>query len=126
MKLSIVVLGVVTVGCAAAGDQPVVTPALEQARVQEVEDATPGVVESPSHLDRGLQLYAEQNYAEAARAFEEAYSVAPAASLLLAQAQALRLAGACEEAKPLYEAFLREVPEPTYGTAVRNLAEECR
>jgi thioredoxin-like negative regulator of GroEL len=124
MKLSIVVLGVVAVaGCAASADQPVVAPSLDHhAQVHSTEAVA---VENASHLDRGLQLYSEENYAEAAREFEQAYSLAPAPSLLLAQAQALRLAGACEEAAPLYEAFLREA-EPTHGTAVRKLARDCR
>jgi hypothetical protein len=125
MKLSIVVLGVVAVaGCAASADQPAVAPTLDHQHAQ-VHRTEAVAVENASHLDRGLQLYSEENYAEAAREFEQAYSLAPAPSLLLAQAQALRLAGACEEAAPLYEAFLREA-EPTHGTAVRKLARDCR
>jgi tetratricopeptide (TPR) repeat protein len=126
MKLSIVVLGAVAlVGCATSGEAPVVAPMADDTGVQaRATDVSPSSVVEPP-LDRGLRLFAEENYAEAARAFEQAYSAEPEPSVLFAQAQALRLSGACAEAKPLYEAFLRDAPEPTYGTVVRNLAEDC-
>ena len=127
MKLSIVVLGAVgLVGCATSGaPSSIAPPQLEHARQHAAEPVAAVADRSDTLLDRGLRLYAEQNYAEAARAFEQAYSAEPQPSVLFAQAQALRLAGACGEAKPLYEAFLRDAPDPTYGTVVRTLAEEC-
>jgi tetratricopeptide (TPR) repeat protein len=80
--------------------------------------------ENPA-LQQALQLYARKDYAAAAEAFESAYAADGSASLLLARAQALRLAGDCDGALEAYELFLRAESDPTYTNAVRPLIEQC-
>jgi hypothetical protein len=128
MKLSLFVLALLTTtACATSAGSSVAVPTADHRATHEVETPARIVVsEERSPVARGLAAYVEENDLDAASAFEQAYSLAREPSLLLARAQALRLAGACEEAKPLYEAFLREAPAPTYGTAVRKLADQCR
>lgn len=72
-----------------------------------------------------MALYAAHDYRAAAEAFEAAHAREASPSLLLAQAQALRLAGDCDAALPLYERFLEAQTDPTYTNAVRPMIEAC-
>lgn len=76
-------------------------------------------------LERAMALYAAHDYRAAAEAFQAAYARETSPSLLLAQAQALRLSGNCDDALPLYERFLETQTDPTYTNAVRPMMEAC-
>jgi tetratricopeptide (TPR) repeat protein len=128
MKLSSLVLGlaVMVMGCAAK-QAPTTTSASPPgtATYAPVASASSAEGHELSKLDQAVRLYQQHEYEQAALAFEEAYALEQEPSLLLAQAQALRLAGDCEQAKPLYEAFLREAPSPTYASWVHQVASDC-
>lgn len=116
------------VGCASSSARPVESPEPTPASVATAsEHDAPSIAAHATNpaLDRALALYAAQDYRAAAEAFQAAYASEDSPSLVLAQAQALRLAGDCEAALPLYERFLASQTDPTYTNAVRPMMEAC-
>ncbi len=131
MKLSVFGFGcsLALLGCANASTVQTAptTPEPAPAATARVQDQGPPIAEVQSNpmLDRAMQLYAAQDYVGAASAFQAAFAFEASPSLLLAQAQALRLAGDCDAALPLYERFLDSQTDPTYTNAVRPMMESC-
>lgn len=132
MKLSLVGLGFsfALIGCANASvvQSPApTTPEAAPAPTASVAEQAPPIaqVQPNPMLDRAMQLYAARDYVGAAEAFQAAFAFEASPSLLLAQAQALRLAGDCEAALPLYDRFLATQTDPTYTNAVRPMMESC-
>lgn len=72
-----------------------------------------------------VRLHEAGQYEEAADAFARAHAEGPDATLVLSQAESLRLAGRCGEARVLYEQFLLMSADPTYRNAVQQLADDC-
>jgi hypothetical protein len=81
--------------------------------------------EAKAHYDRGLELYAGRDFAAAARELEQGFVVEPRREFLFAAAQALRLAGACQRAIPLYRRFLESDPAPVQIEAARLGLDRC-
>lgn len=79
-----------------------------------------------AHLDRGLELYAQKDYAAAIAELEKGYAIDPQPELLYARAQAERLGGQCEQAIVHYEAFLATKPEPEREAAARANLAKCK
>lgn len=79
-----------------------------------------------AHLDRGLELYAQKDYAAAIAELEKGYAIDPKPELLYARAQAERLGGLCERAIEHYEAFLATKPEPEREAAARANLAKCK
>ena len=127
MKLSAAGLSLVLVGCASSQATAPQPPATEPAVATTSDRSEPDteVADRNAMLERAMVLYARQDYRAAAEAFQAAYAHEESPSLLLAQAQALRLAGDCESALPLYERFLATQTDPTYTNAVRPMMEAC-
>jgi tetratricopeptide (TPR) repeat protein len=76
-------------------------------------------------VQRALALYGEGRFAEAAVAFEQAYTKSPDPALLYAWAQALRQGGGCERAIEIYDRFLASEPNPTDRDAAIAGRAEC-
>ena len=131
MKLSVFGLGcsLALLGCANASTVQTgpATPEPAPAPTARAPEQAPPIAEVQSNpmLDRAMRLYAAQDYVGAAEAFQAAFAFEASPSLLLAQAQALRLAGNCDAALPLYERFLESQTDPTYTNAVRPMMESC-
>jgi tetratricopeptide (TPR) repeat protein len=66
--------------------------------------------EAQLRLDAGLREYDAGHYERAIKEFEAAFSIDPDPDLLLAWAQAERLAGRCEVAVPRYRRYLESKP----------------
>ncbi|MBL4687410.1 MAG: tetratricopeptide repeat protein [Nannocystaceae bacterium] len=112
---------VLVVGCAGSVSTPETAPPEAAAPA-----ASPVAASAQSQtVARGMQLYATENYAAAAAAFENAYAQRPDQSLLLARAQSLRLSGDCDEARAVYAQFLASATDPTYHNAVQQFADDC-
>ncbi|MCC6902473.1 MAG: hypothetical protein IT377_26105 [Polyangiaceae bacterium] len=79
-----------------------------------------------AHLDRGLELYAQKDYAGAIAELEKGYAIDPKPELMYARAQAERLGGKCTEAVGHYEAFLATGPEPEREAAARANLAKCK
>lgn len=77
------------------------------------------------NLELGLRYYETQQYEKAADAFRQAYVENPKPEVLYALAQALRMAGNCEDAKQAYQAFLRTNPEERKAEAARVNMGRC-
>lgn len=77
------------------------------------------------HYDRGLNLFRARDFAGAVRAFEEGFAVEPRREFLFAEAQALRLAGDCARAVPLYQRFIDSGPQPVQAQAARLGIDRC-
>lgn len=89
------------------------------------QPATDAWREHPEFV-RGARAFEAEQWDEAARAFGAAYADHPRAELLWAQAQALRFAGRCGEALPLYERFLGTGPTADEITDANTNIAECR
>jgi tetratricopeptide (TPR) repeat protein len=81
--------------------------------------------EAKAHYTRGLELYAARNFAAAVPEFELGFAIDPRREFLFAEAQALRLAGACTRAVPLYRRFLESDPSPLQIEAARLGLDRC-
>lgn len=128
MKLSVFGCGVLlSVGCASSPRATAAAPEAVATPTAVTADAPPPIATQPSDpmLERAMALYAAHDYRAAAEAFQAAYARESSPSLLLAQAQALRLSGNCDAALPLYERFLDAQTDPTYTNAVRPMMEAC-
>jgi tetratricopeptide (TPR) repeat protein len=78
------------------------------------------------HFDGGLDLYQAGHYRDASAEFKRAYQIDPLPKYLYNAAQALRLAGDCAAAVPLYEAFNRIAPDEDSRNAGTSNLERCR
>jgi tetratricopeptide (TPR) repeat protein len=129
MKLSVAgFCTLLLVGCASPGARTIASPEPSASPAATVrDDAAPSIAAHATNpaLERALALYAARDYRAAAEAFQAAYRTEDSPSLVLAQAQALRLAGDCPAALPLYERFLESQSDPTYTNAVRPMMESC-
>jgi tetratricopeptide (TPR) repeat protein len=84
---------------------------------QPPNDALAGAKE---HYRRGTQLYDLGRYLDAAKEYEEAFTLSDRAAFLFNIGQAYRLAGRPNEAIAAYRGFLRRVPD----TANRSETEQ--
>lgn len=75
--------------------------------------------DAQARLDAGLREYEGGNYERAIKEFEAAYRIDPDPDLLLAWAQAERLAGKCAAAVPRYRRYLESKPG-TEGVALAS------
>jgi tetratricopeptide (TPR) repeat protein len=93
----------------------------------EVKPVAPGAMsdEVRAHYDRGLALYADKDYAGAARELEAGYALDPRREFLFAEAQALRLSGDCKGAVPLYQRFLASDPAEVQVNAAHIALGRC-
>ena len=126
MKLSAFGCGALfLVGCASSPGPATAPP--EPTSQPTAHDTPAPIAAQPSNpmLERAMALYAAHDYRAAAEAFQAAYAREASPSLLLAQAQALRLSGNCDAALPLYDRFLEAQTDPTYTNAVRPMMEAC-
>ena len=113
------------VGCATnpGPDASPVTP--EPSGVAESAAPTEANGDSNEAVADAVRLHEAGQYEEAADAFARAHAEGPDATLVLSQAESLRLAGRCGEARVLYEQFLLMSADPTYRNAVQQLADDC-
>lgn len=81
--------------------------------------------EAKAHYDRGLELYRARDYAAAVQALEQGFALDPRREFLFAEAQALRLAGECARAIPLYQQFIESGPQPLQAQAARLGIDRC-
>lgn len=82
--------------------------------------------EARKHLEAGLDHYRAKSYVDAAREIERAFALEPRPELLYTWAQALRLAGDCKSAVPLYERFLATAPPEDEALRARKNLTRCR
>jgi len=87
--------------------------------------ASPMRPEAGAHYQRGLDLYAAQDYGAAVEELQKGFAIDPRREFLFAQAQALRLAGDCEKAIILYQAFIASDPTPVQMQAARLGLDRC-
>ena len=82
---------------------------------------------SPSNdaLLRAREAYEDERFADAARAFEEAYALDPRPKYLYAQAQALRLSGDCVAAIDVYDAFVASDPPSAAAADAQENRGRC-
>ena len=78
-----------------------------------------------AEFDRGLAAYRRGDYRAAARALSRGYALQPDAAFLFPWAQALRLAGDCAAAVPLYRKVLATVATADDRRSVQRLIDEC-
>lgn len=81
--------------------------------------------EAQAYYDRGLELFRARDYAGAVHALEQGFAVEPRREFLFAEAQALRLAGECARAIPLYQQFIDTEPQPLQAQAARLGIDRC-
>ena len=84
--------------------------------------------EARARLERGLQLFNTQQFAEALEEFQRGYELVPLPELLYAIGQARRFSGDCKGAIRAFEAYLRVLPPPPKKStdAAIRIIEECR
>lgn len=70
-------------------------------------------------------LFAEGNFADAAKLIEKAYLIEPVPELLFPWGQAEREQGNCRAAVDLYNRMLEEIPEGPMADAARGKIEQC-
>ena len=76
-------------------------------------------------LERGIELYTQQRYADAIDAFEAGHAIDPHPDFHYVKAQALRLSGDCESALTAYRAFLDSQPPAREAEATRKNIAKC-
>jgi hypothetical protein len=124
-------------GVARAEDEPVASPMIESPPPDtgsgdvpadpraSLGTAPPMIPRAKAYYDRGLELYAARNYAAAVDEFQRGFAIDPRREFLFAQAQALRLAGDCARAVPLYRQFLDSEPPPLQTQAAGLGLDRC-
>jgi len=75
--------------------------------------------------DRGRAYHDAGDYPHAISAFEEAYALAPSASLLFDLAQAYRLSGDCDDAVWMYRRYLSSNPSGDGRTLAESHLARC-
>jgi hypothetical protein len=78
------------------------------------------------HYDTGQQLFQAGRHRDASVEFRRAYDYDPLPKYLYNAAQALRLAGDCAAAVPLYETFVRLAPDDDSRNAGTRNLERCK
>lgn len=78
-----------------------------------------------THLERGIEFYAEKQYELAIVEFRAGYALDPRADFLFALAQAERLSGDCPTAVVYYKRFLETDPDPNQAEAARVNTRRC-
>lgn len=81
--------------------------------------------EAAAKLEEGLSLYRAEDYAAAARIFEEGYTIEADPTFLYTWAQAERLAGQCAEAVQLYTQFIDTSPPEIQVQAAQDGKARC-
>jgi hypothetical protein len=81
--------------------------------------------EAQAHYDRGLELYRARDFAGSIRALEQGFAIDPRREFLFAEAQALRLAGDCARAIPLYQRFIDSGAQAVQAQAARLGIDRC-
>lgn len=89
-----------------------------------VEAAPAKRTDAEAHFEAAAELYAREDYAEAAREFSIAYALDPRVDTLFAWAQAERLAKHDEEALELYERLLAGKLSNQQREAIEGLRDE--
>lgn len=89
-----------------------------------VEAAPAKRTDAEAHFEAAAELYAREDYAEAAREFSIAYALDPRVDTLFAWAQAERLAKHDEEALELYERLLAGKLSDQQREAIEGLRDE--
>lgn len=79
-----------------------------------------------NHLKRGMELYEQEKFAQAAGEFEKAYDDEPRSDLLFAWAQSERRAGNCTEAAQLYRRYMAQARRRREIRAARTALKKCR
>jgi tetratricopeptide (TPR) repeat protein len=89
--------------------------------------AAPGGIAArvDTHLQRGIEFFAEKQYELAIVEFRAGYALDPRADFLFALAQAERLSGDCPTAVVYYQRFLETGPDPGQAEAARVNARRC-
>jgi hypothetical protein len=111
----------------------VATPAIPATPETPPTPATPATPDSApamspqaqAHYKRGLDLYADRDFTAAAGELEQGFAIDPRREFLFAEAQALRLAGQCPRAIPLYRRFLESKPSPLQIEAAQLGLDRC-
>ena len=101
---------------------PGTTPASSGAAPAPVGPMTP---EAQALYDRGLELFRTRDFQGAVRVLERGFAVEPRREFLFAEAQALRLAGDCARAIPLYQRFIDLGAPPVQAEAARLGLDRC-
>ena len=83
------------------------------------------MADANAQFKRGLELYGDGKYDEAAIEFEAAYGKKKDPTILFAWAQAVRNAGDCERAIEMYDDVLSAKLKKTQRKAVRKARTEC-
>jgi hypothetical protein len=119
-RASIVIASVLAASPIAAQPAPPAPPAPppSQPAIQLKPDAQP-------HFEAGMKAYAAKDFETASRELGLAYDADPAPSLLFARAQALRQAGHCDQALPVYHQYLDTLPNDAQIAAMRPGMEIC-
>jgi tetratricopeptide (TPR) repeat protein len=94
-------------------------------------ETPPGEAKTPAddterartHFDRGVALYDQEKYAEAAEAFQATYDLKPHPAVLLNLAHSQLLAQRYEPAANNFALYLRQVPDSPAQQAVEGFAE---
>jgi tetratricopeptide (TPR) repeat protein len=91
------------------------------------EDDAPRDIASrvDTHLERGIEFFAEKQYELAIVEFRAGYALDPRAEFLFALAQAERLSGDCPTAVIYYKRFLETDPDPNQAEAARVNTRRC-
>jgi type IV secretory pathway VirB10-like protein len=82
--------------------------------------------EAKAHLDRGLELYGQKDYAAAIAEFEAGYAIDARPEFLYAEAQAERMNSDCKSAIGHYQAFLDTLPAPEREAAALANIARCK
>lgn len=104
---------------------PTVLVALAVMLISAPVDARELKKEAQLRLDAGLREYDSGNYDRAIKEFEAAYGIDPDPDLLLAWAQAERLADKCEVAVPRYRRYLDSKPGAEGVALARSGIDLC-
>ena len=79
-----------------------------------------------THLQRGVEFYAEKQYELAIVEFRAGYAIDPRPDFLFALAQAERLSGDCPTAMVYYQRFLDTGPSANQAEAARVNMRRCK
>ncbi|HUH05819.1 MAG TPA: hypothetical protein VML75_27710 [Kofleriaceae bacterium] len=103
-----------------------ISSGVSTARADDGADRPSGIAARvDTHLQRGIEFYAEKQYELAIVEFRAGFALDPRAEFLFALAQAERLSGDCPTAVVYYQRFLETRPEPGQAEAARVNARRC-
>lgn len=121
---------IATLACIVALVVPAAAPATtsETPTTETTPETGPPPVDPASIAEpvlRAEAYFQQQQYAEAAQAFAEAYEQDPKVSFLYARAQAERLAGRCDVAVQYYDRFLASGPPAEAAKDAKDNRARC-